>query len=50
MTLQVERLSRYPNLEKIQTVDDLEAAYDLPVFVPKLSPTARPPLPLPPGQ
>jgi hypothetical protein len=50
MTLQVERLSRYPNLEKIQTVDDLEAAYDLPVFVPKLSPAARPPLPLPPGQ
>jgi len=36
MSLQLERLSRYPNLEKIQTVDDLEAAYDLPVFVPKL--------------
>ena len=50
MTLQVERLSRYPNLEKIQTVDDLEAAYDLPVFVPKLSAAARPPQPLPAGQ
>ena len=50
MTLQVERLSRYPNLEKIQTVDDLEAAYDLPVFVPKLSPVDRPPQPTPPGQ
>jgi hypothetical protein len=50
MTLQVERLSRYPNLEKIQTVDDLEAAYDLPVFVPKLSPAARPPQPTPAGQ
>jgi|GEM_PF-696233 len=36
MTLELERLSRYPNLEKIQMMDDLEAAYDLPVFVPKL--------------
>ena len=36
MTLEVERLSKYPNLEKIQMVDDLEPAYDLDVFVPKL--------------
>jgi hypothetical protein len=36
MRLQVERLSKYPNLEKIQTVDDLPPAYDLDVFVPKL--------------
>jgi hypothetical protein len=36
MTLAVERLSKYPNLEKIQMVDDLEPAYDLDVFVPKL--------------
>lgn len=36
MTLEVEPLSRYPNLEKIQTIDDLPPAYDLDVFVPKL--------------
>jgi hypothetical protein len=36
MRLQVERLSKYPNLEKIQTVDDLPPAYNLDVFVPKL--------------
>lgn len=36
MTLLVEPLSRYPNLEKIQMVDDLDPAYDLDVFVPKL--------------
>jgi len=36
MRLEVERLSLYPNLEKIQTVDDLEPAYELPLFVPKL--------------
>lgn len=36
MTLEVEPLSKYPNLEKIQTVDNLPPAYDLEVFVPKL--------------
>jgi hypothetical protein len=35
-SLLVERLARYPNLLKLQTFDDLEPAYDLPVFVPKL--------------
>jgi len=36
MTLEVEPLSKYPNLEKIQTIDDLDPAYDLNLFVPKL--------------
>lgn len=36
MTLAVEPLSNYPNLEKLQTIDDLEPAYDLPIFIPKL--------------
>ncbi len=36
MTLALEPLSKYPNLEKLQTVDDLAPAYDLPLFVPKL--------------
>jgi hypothetical protein len=35
-SLLVERLSRYPNLLKLQTFDDLDPAYDLPVYVPKL--------------
>lgn len=36
MTLEVELLSKYPNLEKLQTVDDLDPAYDLNIYVPKL--------------
>lgn len=36
MSLEVEPLSKYPNLEKIQTIDDLDPAYDLDLFVPKL--------------
>jgi hypothetical protein len=36
MRLHVEPLSKYPNLEKIQTIDNLPPAYDLDVFVPKL--------------
>ena len=36
MTLEVEPLSKYPNLEKIQLVDTLDPAYELDLFVPKL--------------
>ncbi|MGI8604281.1 MAG: SGNH/GDSL hydrolase family protein [Verrucomicrobiales bacterium] len=36
MSLAVEPLSKYPNLEKVQTIDDLPEDYSLPVFVPKL--------------
>jgi len=32
----LEKLSHYPNLLKLQTIDDLEPAYELPIFVPKL--------------
>jgi hypothetical protein len=35
-SIALERLSRYPNLLKLQTIDDLEPAYELPIFVPKL--------------
>jgi hypothetical protein len=36
MSLAVEPLSNYPNLEKVQTIDDLPEDFSLPVFVPKL--------------
>ena len=36
MSLAVEPLSKYPNLEKVQTIDDLPEDFSLPVFVPKL--------------
>jgi len=36
MSLEVELLSKYPNLEKVQTIDDLPEDFSLPVYVPKL--------------